>query len=584
MKSTIGAIVLFCVLPQFFCEEIRLLDLEPTDAQQYIDKQDTSLKYAPKIDSNVPAVRYLGNEPHNVLEDIYLANQYHGQDGLGGYLYGYSVPDIAKTEKKKAGGDLRGAYNYIAGNGQEIKVEYWDDGTGFHQVDNVPKVLPQQIEDTPEVKAAKEEHQRLWNEQAERNSRPVAPYDSHGNYAEGPLSPQGQKLPQQHFQQQQYQRPSQGQAQQLVSQYQQQRQQYPNPGQNVHYQGSQYQPEQTQNVNKYQQPSGRGSLAGSAGQLGGGQYSGGHSGSAGQLGGQFSGGLGQVSGSHSTSSRPFTGGVGQSGGQYSGGHSGDSGQLGGQFSSGVGQVSGSHSTSSGPFTEGVGQSGTHLGGSGQLGGGQFSGSSGQPGLGQFSSSHTGSAASQLGSGQFSGSVGQSGLGQFSGSHSGSAGSGQYSGGSGQYGSGHLSGSAGQLGGGQFSGNAGQSGSGQFSGSSGQYGGRHSGSGGQYGGGQSSGGQYSASSSQFSSQTSDGQWSGEGEGKYNEEEEEKGPPKGFFYSFDYPVGIIVKKDGGPIQKREGDLKDIYATNKANFEQQLQQGHSIGSRSATGYLVV
>lgn len=66
--------------------------------------------------------RFLGNEPHHVREDIYLARQYHGQDGLGGYLYGYNVPDISKTERKKAGGDLRGAYNYIAGNGQEIKV------------------------------------------------------------------------------------------------------------------------------------------------------------------------------------------------------------------------------------------------------------------------------------------------------------------------------------------------------------------------------------------------------------------------------------------------------------------------------
>lgn len=66
--------------------------------------------------------RFLGNEPHHVLEDIYLARQYHGQDGLGGYLYGYNVPDIAKTEKKKPSGDLKGAYNYIAGDGQEIKV------------------------------------------------------------------------------------------------------------------------------------------------------------------------------------------------------------------------------------------------------------------------------------------------------------------------------------------------------------------------------------------------------------------------------------------------------------------------------
>lgn len=105
-------------------ESINLPDLEPQDAQQIIEQQDTSLKYAPKVESNVPAVRYLGNEPHNVVEDIYLANQYHGQDGLGGYLYGYSVPDISKTEKKKAGGDLRGAYNYIAGNGKEIKVSH----------------------------------------------------------------------------------------------------------------------------------------------------------------------------------------------------------------------------------------------------------------------------------------------------------------------------------------------------------------------------------------------------------------------------------------------------------------------------
>lgn len=103
-------------------EDVRLLDLDPPEAAQIIESKDQTLKYAPKIESNVPAVRYLGNEPHNVVEDIYLANQYHGQDGLGGCLYGYSVPDIAKTEKKKAGGDLRGAYNYINGQGQEIKV------------------------------------------------------------------------------------------------------------------------------------------------------------------------------------------------------------------------------------------------------------------------------------------------------------------------------------------------------------------------------------------------------------------------------------------------------------------------------
>lgn len=50
------------------------------------------------------------------------------------------------------------------------QIEYWDDGTGFHQIDNIPKVPLVQIEDTPEVKAAREEHDRLWKEIAERNS------------------------------------------------------------------------------------------------------------------------------------------------------------------------------------------------------------------------------------------------------------------------------------------------------------------------------------------------------------------------------------------------------------------------------
>ncbi|KAK4880633.1 hypothetical protein RN001_008779 [Aquatica leii] len=170
------------VLAAIHAEEVRLVELEPDQAAQYINQQDQTLKYAPKIDSNVPSVRYIGNHPEHVVEDIYLANQYHGQDGLGAYVYGYSVPDIAKTEKKERSGNLKGAYNYIAGNGQEIKVQYWDDGTGFHQIDNVPKDQP---EDNPEVKAAKEEHLRIWHEQALRNSQaPPDPYSNHyNNYA-----------------------------------------------------------------------------------------------------------------------------------------------------------------------------------------------------------------------------------------------------------------------------------------------------------------------------------------------------------------------------------------------------------------
>lgn len=69
------------------CEETRLLDLPPNEAQSILDQQDLSLKYAPKVDSNVPALRYLGKELHEVLEDIYQARQFHGQDGVLNYTF-----------------------------------------------------------------------------------------------------------------------------------------------------------------------------------------------------------------------------------------------------------------------------------------------------------------------------------------------------------------------------------------------------------------------------------------------------------------------------------------------------------------
>lgn len=68
-------------------------------------------------------------------------------------------------------------------------------------------------------------------------------------------------------------------------------------------------------------------------------------------------------------------------------------------------------------------------------------------------------------------------------------------------------------------------------------------------------------------------------KKYDEEDTTGPPKGFFYSFDYPVGIIVNKEG--IVK-QGDVKEVYDANKAKFEAQLHSGQSGASNQ--GYLYV
>lgn len=67
---------------------------------------------------------------------------------------------------------------------------------------------------------------------------------------------------------------------------------------------------------------------------------------------------------------------------------------------------------------------------------------------------------------------------------------------------------------------------------------------------------------------------EDDGQYKEkdEEEQNGPPRGFFYSFDYPVGIITKDQGKLLQKRE-EINNLYDRNKAALEQQLRTRRAV-----------
>ena len=54
-------------------------------------------------------------------------------------------------------------------NNSELQVQYWDDGTGFHAAgNNLPGLyaqdIPQPVQDTPEVIAAKEQHFQLFQQ------------------------------------------------------------------------------------------------------------------------------------------------------------------------------------------------------------------------------------------------------------------------------------------------------------------------------------------------------------------------------------------------------------------------------------
>ena len=83
------------------------------------------------------------------------ASQYHAQDELGGYGYGYSNPNSAKQESRDANGVVRGAYSYVDANGIPRRVAYVADAYGFRLVPEATNALPA---DTPEVAGARLAH------------------------------------------------------------------------------------------------------------------------------------------------------------------------------------------------------------------------------------------------------------------------------------------------------------------------------------------------------------------------------------------------------------------------------------------
>merc|ERR1739842_297053 len=58
-------------------------------------------------------------------------SQFHAQDDIGQYNYGFSNPTQTKEEIKTADGVTRGSYSYIDANGLVQTVNYISDAMGF---------------------------------------------------------------------------------------------------------------------------------------------------------------------------------------------------------------------------------------------------------------------------------------------------------------------------------------------------------------------------------------------------------------------------------------------------------------------
>ena len=109
-----------------------------------------------------------------------VSSQYHAQNELGGYNYGYADGLSTKSETKNALGATVGQYSYLDANGKVQTVSYVADAAGFRvKATNLPVapeadlaapvhslVGPAPVDDTAEVKAAKAEFKRLYDEAA----------------------------------------------------------------------------------------------------------------------------------------------------------------------------------------------------------------------------------------------------------------------------------------------------------------------------------------------------------------------------------------------------------------------------------
>jgi hypothetical protein len=70
--------------------------------------------------------------PHVAAVPIDTTNsQYHAQDDIGQYNYGYSDPNSVKQEVRTADGVTRGSYSYVDANGLVQTVNYISDAMGF---------------------------------------------------------------------------------------------------------------------------------------------------------------------------------------------------------------------------------------------------------------------------------------------------------------------------------------------------------------------------------------------------------------------------------------------------------------------
>ncbi|XP_071537569.1 uncharacterized protein [Panulirus ornatus] len=111
-----------------------------------------------------------------------IHSQYHAQDEFGQYSFGHAGGLDSRTETRDAFGVVRGSYNYVDSEGKVQTQHYVADGLGFRvsgtnlpvapdapevpAVPALPGPVPEPVQDTPEVAAAKAVFKSAYDEMA----------------------------------------------------------------------------------------------------------------------------------------------------------------------------------------------------------------------------------------------------------------------------------------------------------------------------------------------------------------------------------------------------------------------------------
>ncbi|XP_037074024.1 cuticle protein-like [Pollicipes pollicipes] len=144
--------------------------------------------YSPVSYYAAGAYNHYAPTAYSVAPAAAVSSQYHAQDELGQFNYGYAGGPSAKNEFRRFDGATVGSYSYIDANGKVQTVSYTADDVGGFQVKatNLPVapeanlqapefnleapvfdgVAPEPVQDTAEVAAAKAEFREKYAEAA----------------------------------------------------------------------------------------------------------------------------------------------------------------------------------------------------------------------------------------------------------------------------------------------------------------------------------------------------------------------------------------------------------------------------------